>query len=165
DNGDGTSACLCDLGWELGLTDCTSPTCDPICVNGTCISSSIDGKANVCECDAGYTGDDCNTVACIDMEAGHGICVNDVIYCSAGWGGDTCSDPVCTPECGHGSCQNEGAGAYCECDDLWDDGFNCDVPQCEGDCGDWTCVLSDELLDTHVCKCVLGYSVDPLSGD
>ncbi|GKT32523.1 unnamed protein product, partial [Aduncisulcus paluster] len=112
DNGDGTGACLCDLGWELGLTDCTSPTCDPICVNGTCISSSIDGKANVCECDAGYTGDDCNTVACIDMEAGHGICVNDVIYCSAGWGGDTCSDPVCTPECGHGSCQNEGAGAY-----------------------------------------------------
>ncbi|GKT30805.1 hypothetical protein ADUPG1_005647, partial [Aduncisulcus paluster] len=74
-------------------------------------------------------------------------------------------DPVCTPECGHGSCQNEGAGAYGECDDLWDDGFNCDVPQCEGDCGDGTCVLSDELLDTHVCKCVLGYSVDPLSGD
>jgi len=51
-------ACICENGWSghlCNLNPCADVTCSG---HGTCIAHGNDG---VCQCDAGYSGDDCDT--------------------------------------------------------------------------------------------------------
>ena len=90
--------------------------------HGTCVST------DTCECDAGYTGDECQFVACFGVPAddagacsGHGTCIGpDTCSCEAGHAGDECEFPTCfglpgfdPSVCsGHGACI---APDICEC--------------------------------------------------
>jgi len=134
------------------------------CNHGACVSS--EGVAS-CECEDGYTGDDCNTVVdpCDGFECNHGACVSSegspMCECEDGWTGAFCDINI--DECESQPCVNgvciDGAGEYsCSCLPGWT-GTNCesDIDEClsepclnGGDCTD--------LMNAYSCSCPPGWT-------
>jgi len=126
--------------------------CDPCrtvdCVNGTC-------KDGECECNAGWTGDDCSIDMCAGVNCIHGTCVNGICQCSGPWTGTYCDQ--CTLTCsGHGDCTSSGT---CDCDNGWE-GDSCQTPVnttlCTNTCSDasdgW-CDDGGPGSDYAICNC------------
>lgn len=145
--------CTCNQGY--GGEACQIE-CPGLCSGrGTCDSS---GDTAVCECEIGYSGDDCNTTVCC---SGHGSCVTvtnatasiEQCECDVGWTGDECAqellcaDPTCSN--GNGVCLD----GKCECLTGYS-GLTCDMYACGTvQCGDHgTCNPI-----TRRCDCELGF--------
>jgi hypothetical protein len=56
---DGTLNCNCSLYWTNSSSYCTTMTCVPSCVHGTCTDKGDD--TNYCDCDAGWSGSSCSS--------------------------------------------------------------------------------------------------------
>ena len=72
-------------------------------------------EGGMCECEPGFAGDDCSSVApCPDDCSGNGLCVHGGCHCSPGWSGSNCAVALqCTNGCsGHGICSD----GQCFCD-------------------------------------------------
>ena len=68
-----------------------------------------------CQCDEGFTADDCSLRLCVGDCHGHGTCVNGTCACDPGYTGAACTDPDCSAL---GACLNGGvcaAGGRCLC--------------------------------------------------
>ena len=75
-----------------------------------------------CDCDAGYTGDNCENTYCTGQScSGHGTCVNSnasfTCKCAFGFVGKDCEMTYCTGQaCSeHGTCVNGNASFTCKC--------------------------------------------------
>lgn len=171
---DGGAVCACDEGYSgADCSDCddgfvkAGSRCvvdrealgeqlcedDPCNGNGTCDGTS--GEVQ-CECDEGYTGDDCSECASGYHEDGD-ACVAD----------ETCEDGSC-PE--NASCDDTGGVVTCECNEGWD-GDDCDscaagYHEEDGDCvedtecGPNTCPngTCDDSSGVPVCTCNPGFA-------
>ena len=99
---------------------------DVICQNGgTCVNG-------VCNCPAGFGGDNCEVFLCQDIICQNGgTCVNGTCNCPAGFGGDNCETflncDVLQPLCPTNStCAIENGEAACYCNAGYE-GANCDT--------------------------------------
>ena len=146
--------------------------------HGECVEQDI------CSCDEGYTGDQCQDVVsepeCFTLSAydpdvcsGHGECIEqDICSCDEGYTGDQCQDMVLDLECfdilatdpdvcsGHGECVEQD---ICSCDA----GFTGD--QCQDMVLDLECyniLASDpdvcsgngECVGVDTCECYAGHT-------
>ncbi|XP_078282211.1 tenascin isoform X5 [Rhinoraja longicauda] len=142
----GTCGCLCKPGWKG--ENCTEADCPANCNDrGSC----VDGR---CECEAGYTGDDCGPEdLCLNDCSDQGRCINGVCHCFEGYTGEDCSREVCRVDCGeHGVCMKE----VCVCHEGYA-GEDCTARLCPNNCsGQGTCVdgkcVCDEGLTGEDCK-------------
>jgi len=89
-----------------------NPTCPEQChFHGTCVGNN----PPMCQCDIGWTGNDCTTPTCGFCV--HGSCNinNDGCICNPGWSGPNCDQLVCHsgPTCCtlHGECSQPGIAA------------------------------------------------------
>lgn len=90
--------------------------------NGLCIFS-------VCQCDAAYTGDSCDELAC-DNDCGNplgqGRCSNGRCICTSSWTGTNCTQQRCPDDCSaNGDCDT--STYTCSCKEFWT-GDNCATP-------------------------------------
>lgn len=70
---------------------------DTICKR--CNYSGFCGNERSCDCFAGFAGDKCKKVTCVDNCSGHGKCVGpNECRCDRGWGGLQCSFLTVQPE-------------------------------------------------------------------
>ena len=136
---------------------CLPGACEP---HGSCIN-----ETGVCECEAGWGGEDCTSwigIPCPNDCAGNGYCDDSigVCTCDPGWTGDDCGTWTgfpCPNDCtGHGTCDD--VIGICTCDPGWS-GSDCSIWEgiaCPNDCsGNGFC---DDL--TGVCTCDPGWSGD-----
>ena len=116
----------------------------------TAATDCIHGKwsrANVCVCDAGYTGATCAHKACPGSCSFHGICSEGVCYCAPDWSGKACETRV--HDCYfHGN--YSAISGTCTCEPGWI-GPECQQPDrsCNGR-GVWS-------LSSASCVCEAGY--------
>ena len=86
----GTMICL--PGWTDEYSYCSTPICDPGCVNGNCTAP------NVCTCDVGWFGADCTECVCLPG-CRNGNCSNPFeCNCEEGWTGMFCDKREWRPE-------------------------------------------------------------------
>merc|ERR1712002_366740 len=111
----------CQNGWtSVNDTDPLFPCATPICSQG-CVHGLCEGP-DICACDIGWEGIDCNT--CIDLPGcAHGSCNGNGLACECvdGWSGGLCDIPVCE-NCVNGKCVAPGV---CKCHPGWT-GPDCD---------------------------------------
>lgn len=110
--------------------------CDPCktveCNQGTC----VDGD---CNCNAGWTGDNCDVDMCASLACVHGTCTAGACVCEANYQGTLCDDiidPCLDVDCSnHGDCV--AATGECDCDDGWS-GDDCSEAAsiCTNACGE-----------------------------
>ena len=154
----------CDAGYHLDaagacVVDESCITDDP-CVNGSCDDT---GGVISCECDDGYTGDDCDVCAPGWHDDGGGTCVLDETClpssCSGAAAG-SCDDATGVVEC---SCNPGYGGDYC---DSCDAGYHLDAA---GACVvDESCITDDPCVNGSCddtggvisCECDDGYAGD-----
>ncbi|TNF31658.1 MAG: hypothetical protein EP329_12015, partial [Deltaproteobacteria bacterium] len=122
----------------LAPSPCEGVTCSG---RGTCAE---DGGGYVCECEAGYTGDACETNIddCVGVTcSGHGTCVDGVASytcdCQTGYTGDACEtnvdDCVGVTCSGHGTCVDGVASYTCDCQTGYSgDACETNVDDCVG---------------------------------
>ena len=91
-------------------------------------NGQYDPVNGMCECDVGFTGDDCSSIPCPNGCSGNGICENDgTCTCDVGFGDDDCSSISCPNGCnGNGICENDGT---CTCD-VGFSGEDCSTQTC-----------------------------------
>lgn len=172
---------ICNTGWkkddpEDPLHPCRIPVCSTPCIHGKC------AHPDVCSCEIGWKGDDCNT--CIPLpgcdkgtctsalecncDSGYSgimcdkIICNDceqgrcyspnVCTCNNGFTGVTCDTCVPMTGCQHGVCTNPNE---CNCNAGWE-GRLCDRPKCTPECKNNAPCL--ELTGSNVCNCPVGFS-------
>eukprot|EP00736_Rhodelphis_marinus_P000437 Rmarinus@m.28936 len=182
-----SSAFSPDVEYLYSGSTCATPSCGGCSGRGTCF------VPNVCTCDTGYVGDQCETVECIETGDGeycngHGSCSRpNVCTCDEGYLGDTCAVVDCTPcpDDGYYTCPGEppledenGNALYperCECKSGWT-GDNCDEPLCwdhecngRGECSlPYECTCTDQLYTGVECQylkeCITG-DAGPCSGN
>ncbi len=139
----------------IGESDpCDGISCGP---NGTC-------SEGACECDVGWTGDECETDiddCASDPCQNGGTCtdgVNSYICdCASGFSGDNCEtqDPCYGINCGdHGSC----ADGACVCTGGYS-GDSCEIPPAVDPCEGVNCGDHGSCVDGS-CVCVAGYTGD-----
>eukprot|EP00301_Raphidiophrys_heterophryoidea_P027719 c9793_g1_i1.p1 GENE.c9793_g1_i1~~c9793_g1_i1.p1 ORF type:complete len:1252 (-),score=265.64 c9793_g1_i1:188-3916(-) len=155
-------SCVCIAGY--GGADCSHvlTRCHLGCSgSGKCIAS------DVCQCDAGFSGDWCDTPAlhayrCHNNCTGHGKCKGDVCVCHSGYTGSDCSvETQCPHNCsGHGLCINgecvcrPGYGGHDECSNSPNPPVDCSrvLPLCPNLCsGHGNC------SDGGFCECEPGF--------
>ena len=93
--------------------------------NGDC----FEGK---CYCNIGFSGADCEKVACLNDCHENGKCESGVCSCYPGFEGQDCRKKVCVDGCsGHGKCNTDvtTGDSTCECDLKWE-GSGCGEPGC-----------------------------------
>ncbi len=120
DDTDGSAECICELGYAgADCTECASDyqdndgdsVCEPSCAHaelgcndhGTCNDSS---GTVVCQCDAGYQGENCNDCVGNYQDNDH----------------DGTCEPSCasqTLDCGHGACDDSSGQVTCSCDEEY----------------------------------------------
>ena len=130
--------CECDINWENDTEgSCVIPkddVCeDTDCGNGHCIFD-FENNVNVCICDTGFTGDNCNVTYCLDSFCSPGTCVSDgdgyYCICDGQIHAQTCrvANPCDNVTCGNGYCVKNGTqNFYCFCQ-LGFEGEYCDTP-------------------------------------
>jgi tenascin len=70
----------------------------------------------MCECDAMYSGLNCENEMCPNLCSGHGICEDNHCSCNDGYTGEDCSVKLCLNDCsGNGECVN----GVCTCEELY----------------------------------------------
>lgn len=158
--GDGCAECA--NGYEKNGSRCVSSegmtSCDdnPCGANGTCDDS---GGQVSCDCDEGYTGDDCS-----ECDDGYHADPEDDAVCvvDAACGGDSCP--------ANASCDDTGGIVTCTCNEGWDGaecgqcaaGYHDDGGDCVEDteCGASTCSngTCDDSSGVPVCTCDPGYA-------
>jgi hypothetical protein len=81
-----------------------------------CFANNLLGiTGQCCECDAGWSGYNCNTANC-NPACAHGSCISpDTCSCSSGWTGSLCDMPICS-SCVNGVCVEP---SVCECYYGW----------------------------------------------
>ena len=170
-NCSGNGECTFDM--ETGAVFCTceetffTQACDAECHNGTvdkesdscschpCFSGvecdlecSNQGSCveDICQCNVGYKGDQCEREGCTLDCSGRGDCVNKLCICSTGWIGDGCEIAKCPDDC-----NNRG-----EC--ISADGFS--APECKncsygwlGEACETRCYGVQEPMDSGICVC------------
>ena len=142
----------------------------PCGAHGTCTNTSIGYE---CECQSGYTGQNCTVVDhclsnpcssdhstdCLNHPEGTGaICV-----CSPGWGGDHCDQDIdeCLSgpaRCNGGNCVNRRGTYSCENCPPNTTGMNCERYLT---CADMVCMNDGVCLDVGgvvECNCSAGYT-------
>merc|ERR1711871_889810 len=148
---------------------------------GACNSRVCPGKCNghgvcrngTCQCDDGYSGDDCLSLACPRGCSGHGICLAGKCLCKPGWEGAACESSGCPNDCsGHGVCNQSQPvkmgdlnGTTPSVEPSTDAGrFRCVCePGFEGDdCGTAVCVnkctdLKHGVCNKGTCVCNSGF--------
>jgi hypothetical protein len=151
----------CDEGYHADGDECVEDeTCraDSCPDNATCDDST---GVIVCECDEGYSGDDCDECAAGYHDDG-GECVEDTSCrdntCPNGSCDDSSGVPVCT-------CNPGYAGEHC---DECDAGYHADGDECVEDqvCGPDSCPPNASCDDTGgviECTCNEGYQGDDCS--
>lgn len=141
-----------------------SDPCDGFeCNHGVCVS---DGGVATCECEAGYTGDDCSTVVdpCESLECNNGSCVSSegvaTCECDAGFTGANCDvdiDECESSPCVNGVCFDQVNAYSCSCLPGYT-GTNCDieVDECESNpCIHGQCT---DLENAYSCSCDAGWT-------
>jgi hypothetical protein len=127
---------------------------------------------DVCTCDSGYTGTNCQSWKCYSQDntastvcGGHGNCTNiNTCECSTGFSGSQCdtftcngigsnSGSVCN---GHGACISVD---NCDCADGFS-GNNCEYTSCFGVTSNGATVCSGHGVCTghDICNCTTGYT-------
>ena len=104
----------------LAIVAATSLTCGG---HGACVNS-------MCECKAGWLGDECEVQACDSRCPAPpvAVCVEGKCLCGEGWSGLHCRRRTCPHSCSaHGRCMQDG----CVCDKGWR-GKRCSVSTCSG---------------------------------
>eukprot|EP00808_Paulinella_micropora_P022825 g77586.t1 len=141
--------CLCLYGTsgpQCSEWDCLN------CVHGTCIEDPDELGAVLCQCDAGWTGHDCNTKRCPRCLNG-GVCdlAAKECHCQSPWLPPDCSMQDCQL-CQHGTC-NQQTKYLCVCRKGWA-GQLCDqsFQGCENMCS------HRGSCEKGVCACQEGYS-------
>ena len=77
---------LCLPGWQKEGKFCSEAICSPPCVTGQGNCT----KPDVCECEVGWTGQDCSKCVCLPGCI-HGFCHKPFeCKCEAGWEGMFC---------------------------------------------------------------------------
>jgi hypothetical protein len=186
DDAGGVIVCVCEAGWTgefcnqcyPGYHDDGTGACvrDETCLANTCSGhGACDESTGVvlCDCDAGYVGDACESCDAGFHRDGQGTCAADVA-CEL----DTCS--------GHGVCDDDTGVPVCTCDQGYTDvacnqcypGYHPDGTgacvldeQCQpttcsgrGTCdatgGVLTCDCDDGYAGAHCEDCELGYHRD-----
>ncbi|GKT13098.1 hypothetical protein ADUPG1_010178 [Aduncisulcus paluster] len=133
---DGTSACECEIGWELGLE---SLMCDSM--KGTCVDDASCSDQGICSLDSDLEEWNCE--------------------CFSGWGGESCSIDECSATCDtlHSTgCEDIlGDGSLsCACKQGWI-GEMCSISDC--DChGKGECVDDSSNPGASICECIGGWS-------
>ena len=162
--------CACTDGY--GGVNCETDACqgadNPCGEHGNCVHGGDHpdplSPPVTCECDVGYSGDDCSSEVCASHPCLHGgSCSGSaggfLCACVAGFSGATCADDVCVAAndaCGvHGTCQPAALGSYhCVCAPGWE-GAGCDqdINECLQTppvCGTGQCTNTDGSFD---CAC------------
>ena len=91
----GERGCLCSEGWfgttcNISSEDCSKSFCHG---NGECSTSENDlGMVSVmCQCEDGFSGDQCDQLSCSDDCGHHGVCQGGQCRCLQGWDGPGCN--------------------------------------------------------------------------
>jgi hypothetical protein len=139
--------------------DCFRVTCGPhgSCHDGKCVCSggyagsqcllncAPHGQPNAtgtgCDCNPGWSGDQCGTDPCAGYDCGHGTCHDNAqCRCDGGYSGDHCEvhDPCYGKNCGHGTCEvvdsKPPEQTRCVCNHFYT-GSMCDAIVCVTCCG------------------------------
>ncbi|GMR42804.1 hypothetical protein PMAYCL1PPCAC_12999, partial [Pristionchus mayeri] len=126
---------------STGSIDIFSSTSSESCTN----HGRLTGEG-LCECERGWTGEDCETATC-SPACLHGECREGKCECLPGFKGVACGRRECPEGCeDHGTCGDDGK---CTCNKGWN-GANCYQEGCgngcggKGECrlkssGDWAC--------------------------
>ena len=80
-----------------------------------CWGRGVCAAGGVCQCEPGYVGDDCSSLApCPGDCSGRGQCAHGQCFCDPGWGGVNCSSPLPCPN----GCSDQGVcvNGQCYCD-------------------------------------------------
>eukprot|EP00735_Rhodelphis_limneticus_P015001 TRINITY_DN912_c0_g1::TRINITY_DN912_c0_g1_i1::g.16014::m.16014 TRINITY_DN912_c0_g1::TRINITY_DN912_c0_g1_i1::g.16014 ORF type:complete len:3347 (+),score=1122.88,sp/P24821/TENA_HUMAN/32.68/3e-33,sp/P24821/TENA_HUMAN/32.58/1e-28,sp/P24821/TENA_HUMAN/36.25/2e-16,Filamin/PF00630.14/0.2,Filamin/PF00630.14/0.037,Filamin/PF00630.14/1.2e+02,Filamin/PF00630.14/0.88,Filamin/PF00630.14/2.3e-06,Filamin/PF00630.14/8.9,Filamin/PF00630.14/0.0016,Filamin/PF00630.14/1.4e-06,Filamin/PF00630.14/0.0098,Filamin/PF00 len=142
---DGASCPSWNVNWVHGFDASCPVACADSCNgNGACVNYTT------CSCDAGWTGDRCDTPVC-DPLCVNGLCVApDTCACEEGWSGVLCEEAQCDVACVHGACTS--TPNVCECETGYE-GTLCDSPICSTPCGyNQYCSLPE------TCECNVGWS-------
>ena len=60
-------------------------------------------KTNICECEGGWSGVNCDQAICSNCSPKGGKCVMpEVCDCLNGWSGESCTTPKCSKKCENG---------------------------------------------------------------
>lgn len=126
--------------------DCSIPMCTNL---NQCNGHGKCNQLGRCECEKGFSGEDCNLGGCPDDCSGHGICGYGMLCkCDVGWSGENCRLQACGNGCVHGTCSDTGE---CVCEEGYR-GESCEMREC------------DEPCDVHgtcdafgLCKCDVGW--------
>jgi hypothetical protein len=124
--------------------------CDPCkdikCDHGVCINKS-------CECNAGWTGENCDVDMCVEVNCIHGTCEDGICQCDDNYQGVNCDliiNPCFEIDCGgHGSC----AGGICTCQPGWS-GSDCSI---SGTCDNVDCGSHGHCVK-GTCECDSGWT-------
>jgi tenascin len=149
--GNGTAACLCDLGWAGAACEWRIPCVGNCSGHGACVldAASVPRAAEngTCRCDEGWSGADCSSLSTPASASG----------CPAGLNAPDGSEVPCS---GHGACQN----GVCVCDPGYA-GLECASNLGNATCVGMTAPLIDPMTEgkwlfNHLIQCqarFLGY--------
>eukprot|EP00301_Raphidiophrys_heterophryoidea_P007780 c12967_g1_i5.p1 GENE.c12967_g1_i5~~c12967_g1_i5.p1 ORF type:complete len:1074 (-),score=149.82 c12967_g1_i5:2239-5460(-) len=163
-------------GWcEAGRCVCAPPYTGLACDTRVMASGHGSVVNGVIVCDKGWTGDECDELACPHNCNERGACVEgicrcrgmwrgadcsvhtiapyDLHLCRPGFGGPGCQIVLCQPPCSvHGMCN----GGVCDCDAGWA-GATCAERACPSNCS------SHGKCTEGVCVCDIGWELSDCS--
>ncbi|MBN3280272.1 DNER protein, partial [Polyodon spathula] len=165
-----TFYCECSQGFTGIFCEefdaCSENPCEN---NGTCtdVRQGDDGKNVICACQAGYTGEQCESVIdhCLSQPCRNGgICFNNLpgysCHCPEGYRGSVCEekiDPCASSPCqNNGSCYSNGLTYSCSCS-PWYTGPTC--AQLIDFCALNPCAhgICRSVGTSYKCLCIPGY--------
>jgi len=147
----GPNQCQCQDKWG------PYPACNiPDCSSSSCPSNSHCAYPDVCKCNSGWAGANCDKHVCQNCSGANQDCIgpNDCICKASYTGFPQCQTPLCTdPSCNdHQECASPN---NCVCKNGWG-GTLCDIPVCDDCTGS-----NQRCVSAHDCQCQVGWSNYP----